>query len=51
MQVALPLELKLAEHAWRMEQTEEAWERIVELQERLARSLGEAPALSELNEN
>jgi DNA primase len=46
-QVALPLELKLAERAWRMEQSEEAWERIVELQDRLARSLAEAPALNE----
>ena len=47
MQVALPLELKLAERAWRMEQSEEAWERIVELQDRLARSLAEAPSLNE----
>jgi DNA primase len=46
-QVALPLELKLAERAWRLEQSEEAWERIVELQDRLARGLAEAPALSE----
>jgi DNA primase len=46
-QVALPLELKLAERAWHMEQSEEAWERIVELQDRLARSLAEAPALDE----
>jgi DNA primase len=43
VQVALPLELKLAERAWRMEQSEEAWERIVELQDRLARGLAEAP--------
>jgi DNA primase len=46
-QVALPLELKLAERAWHLEQSEEAWERIVELQDRLARSLAEAPALGE----
>jgi DNA primase len=47
MQVALPMELKLAERAWRMEQSEEAWERIVELQDRLARSLAEVPTLNE----
>jgi DNA primase len=47
MQVGLPLELKLAERAWRQEQSEEAWERIVELQDRLARSLAEAPVLSD----
>jgi DNA primase len=47
VQVALPLELKLAERAWREEQSEEAWERIVELQDRLARGLAEAPALSD----
>jgi DNA primase len=42
-QVALPLELKLAERAWRAEQSEEAWERIMELHDRLARSRAEAP--------
>jgi DNA primase len=42
-QVALPLELKLAERAWRVEQSEEAWERIMELHDRLARSRAEAP--------
>jgi DNA primase len=47
IQVALPLELKLAERAWRQEQTEEAWERILELQDRLTRGLAETPALSE----
>ena len=47
MQVALPMELKLAERAWRLEQSEEAWERIVELQDRLARGLAETPALNE----
>jgi hypothetical protein len=46
-QVALPLELKLAERAWGAEQSEEAWERIVELQDRLARSLAETPTLKE----
>jgi len=43
VQVALPLELQLAERAWRLEQSEEAWERIVELQERLGRGLAQAP--------
>jgi DNA primase len=43
MQVGLPLELKLAERAWRVEQSEEAWERIVELHDRLARRLAEPP--------
>jgi DNA primase len=38
-QVALPLELKNAERAWRLEQSEEAWERIVDLQDRLRRGL------------
>jgi DNA primase len=41
-QVALPLELKLAERAWRLEQSEEAWERIMELHDQLARGLVEA---------
>ena len=43
IQVALPLELELAERAWRMEQSEEAWERIVELHDRLGRGLSQAP--------
>jgi DNA primase len=43
VQVVLPLELRLAERAWRMDQTEEAWERIVELQARLERGLVQAP--------
>jgi len=43
VQVALPLELQLAERAWRLEQSEEAWDRIVELQERLGRGLAQAP--------
>jgi DNA primase len=43
VQVALPLELQLAERAWRLEQSQEAWERIVELQERLGRGLAQAP--------
>jgi DNA primase len=47
MQVALPLELKLAERAWGVEQSEEAWERIVDLQDRLARGLAETPPLNE----
>jgi DNA primase len=38
-QVALPLELQLAERAWRMDQSEETWERIVELHDRLGRGL------------
>jgi DNA primase len=42
-QVALPLELQQAERAWRTEQTEEAWERIVELHDRLGRGLPQAP--------
>jgi hypothetical protein len=42
-QVAVPLELQLAERAWRMEQSEEAWERIMELQDRLGRGLAQAP--------
>jgi DNA primase len=42
-QVALPLELERAERAWRVEQSEEAWERILELQDRLARGLADAP--------
>jgi DNA primase len=42
-QVALPLELQLAERAWRTEQTEEAWGRIVELHERLGRGLPQVP--------
>jgi DNA primase len=46
-QIALPLELKLAERAWRIEQSEEAWERIVELQDRLARGLAETPTRDE----
>jgi hypothetical protein len=44
VQVALPLELQLAERAWRTEQSEEAWERIMELHERLRRGLAHAPA-------
>jgi hypothetical protein len=47
VQVGWPLELKLAERAWREEQSEEALERIVELKDRLARSLMEASALSD----
>ncbi|MBO0765372.1 MAG: DNA primase [Hyphomicrobiaceae bacterium] len=43
MQVALPMELQLAERAWRTEQSEEAWERIVELHDRLGRGLAQAP--------
>jgi DNA primase len=43
MQVALPLELQLAERVWRLEQSEEAWERIMELQDRLGRGLAQAP--------
>src|SRR5262249_29741266 len=43
VQVALPLELQLAERAWRLDQSEEAWERIMELQERLGRGLVQAP--------
>jgi DNA primase len=39
LQVVVPLELQLAERAWRTEQSVEAWERIVELQDRLARGL------------
>jgi DNA primase len=42
-QVALPMELQLAERAWRTDQTEEAWERIVELHGRLGHALGQAP--------
>jgi DNA primase len=42
LQVALPLELQLAERAWREEQSQEAWERIIELHERLGR-LAQAP--------
>jgi DNA primase len=41
MQVAVPLELQLAERAWRMEQSEEAWERIMELHDRLGRGLAQ----------
>jgi DNA primase len=43
VQVVLPLELQLAERAWRMEQSQEAWERIMELHERLGRGLVQAP--------
>jgi DNA primase len=43
VQVALPLELQLAERAWRLEQSEDAWERIMELHERLGRGLAQAP--------
>jgi DNA primase len=43
LQVTLPLELQLAERAWRLEQSEEAWERIMELQERLGRGLVQVP--------
>jgi DNA primase len=42
-QVALPLELELAEQAWRTDQSDEAWERIMELHGRLARGIAEAP--------
>jgi DNA primase len=42
-QVALPLELELAERAWRTDQSAEAWERIMELQVRLERGIAEAP--------
>jgi DNA primase len=42
-QVVLPRELELAERAWRTEQSEEAWERIVELHDRLARGGLDAP--------
>jgi hypothetical protein len=42
-QVAVPLELQLAEQAWRMEQSEDAWERIMELHDRLGRGLAQAP--------
>jgi DNA primase len=42
-QVTLPLELELAERAWRTEQSQEAWERIMELHDRIARNLAEAP--------
>jgi DNA primase len=42
-QVAVPLELQLAEQAWRMEQSEEAWERIMELHDRLGRGLAQGP--------
>ncbi|HWE17311.1 MAG TPA: DNA primase [Hyphomicrobiaceae bacterium] len=38
-QVGLPLELQLAERAWRTEQSEEAWERIMELHDRLGRGV------------
>jgi DNA primase len=43
VQVALPLELQVAERAWRADQSEEAWERIMELQERLGRRLAQTP--------
>jgi DNA primase len=43
VQVTLPLELQLAERAWRVEQSEEAWERIMELQDRLGRGLVQVP--------
>ncbi len=43
VQVALPLELQLAERAWRLEQSQEAWERIMELHDRLGRGLAQAP--------
>jgi DNA primase len=43
VQVALPLELQLAERAWRQEQSEEAWERIMELHDRLRRGLAQSP--------
>jgi DNA primase len=43
VQVALPLELQFAERAWRLEQSQEAWERIMELHERLGRGLMQAP--------
>jgi DNA primase len=42
-QVALPMELQLAERAWRADQSEEAWERIVELHGRLGRCLAQGP--------
>ena len=35
-QVGLPLELQAAEQAWALDPSEEAWQRIVELQDRLA---------------
>src|SRR5262245_24837302 len=44
VQVALPLELQLAERAWRLEQSQEAWDRIMELHDRLGRGLAQAPA-------
>jgi DNA primase len=43
-QVGLPRELQVALEAWRREPSEEAWGRIVELQERLARGLAESLA-------
>jgi hypothetical protein len=43
LQVALPLELQLAERAWLEEQSQEAWERIMELHDRLRRGLAQAP--------
>jgi hypothetical protein len=43
VQVALPLELQVAERAYRLEQSQETWERIVELQDRLGRGLAQAP--------
>jgi DNA primase len=42
-QVVLPMELQLAERAWRTDQSEEAWERIVELHDRLGRGLAQGP--------
>ncbi|HEY7552232.1 MAG TPA: DNA primase [Hyphomicrobiaceae bacterium] len=42
-QVVLPMELQLAERAWRTDQSEEAWERIVELHDRLGRGLARGP--------
>jgi DNA primase len=42
-QVALPLELQLAERAWRADQSEEAWERIIELHDRLGRGVAQGP--------
>jgi DNA primase len=41
-QVGLPLELQVAVEAWGRDPSEEAWGRIMELQQRLARGLAEA---------